>query len=44
MRLIEQDAHQLVGQAKWCATKIQPKAIVSDIVGHFVNFEKSRPE
>ena len=29
------EAHQLVGQAKRCATTIQPKAVVGGIFGHF---------
>ena len=38
-KLLRQEAHQLVGQAKRCATKIQPKAFWGDIFDHFSNFD-----
>ena len=40
----EQDAHQLVGQAKRRATHIRPKAVGSGIFGRFANFDKYRSE
>ena len=41
----EQEAHQLVGQAKRCATKIRPKpSKAAFAVVFFSNFDKCRPE
>ena len=44
MQEIQQEAHQLVRQAKRCATKIRPKAVGSRIFGCFPNFDKCRSE
>jgi len=44
MKFHEQDAHQLVGEAKRRATKIRPKALRSGIFSHFPNFDKCRSE
>ena len=41
--IYKQDAHQLVGQAKRCATKIRPKVIGSIILDRFSNVENFRP-
>ena len=41
---MKQDAHQMVGQAKHRAPKIQPKAARSGIFGRFANFDKYRSE
>ena len=40
----EQDAHQLVRQAKRRATKIRAKGVVGSIFGRFANFDKCRWE
>ena len=40
----QQEAHQLVVQAKRCATQIRPKAVGGGIFGHFSNFDKCRLE
>ena len=42
--MLEQDAHQLVGQANRRATKIRPKAVGSSIFGCFPSFDKCRSE
>ena len=39
----EQDAHQLVGQAKRRATKIWPTAVEGGIFDRFAHFDKCRP-
>ena len=38
--LLEQEAHQLVGQAKRSGTKIRPKVVRSGIFARFPNFDK----
>ena len=40
----EQEAHQLMGQAKRRATQIRPRAVGGDIFGRFSNFDKCRQE
>ena len=40
----QQEAHQLVGQAKRRATKIRLKAVGSGIIGRFPNIDKCRSE
>ena len=42
--MIQQEALQLVGQAKHCATKIRAKATGSGIFGSFPNFDNCRLE
>ena len=41
---VKQDDHQLVGQAKRCATQIRSKAIRSGIFCSFANSDKCRSE
>ena len=40
----QQDAYQLVGQAKRRPNKIRPKAVGSGIFDRFANFDKCRSE
>ena len=44
LKVIKQDAHQLVGQAKRRTTKIRPKAVGCGIFGRFSSFDKCRLE
>ena len=42
--ILQQEAHQLVGQAQRRATKIRPETVGSGIFGRFPNFNKCRSE
>ena len=42
--VMQQDAHQLVGQAKRCTTKIRPKDVGGGIFGRFANFDNCQSE
>ena len=41
---MQQEAHELLGQAKRRATKIRPNAVGSCIFGRLPNFDKCRSE